>query len=151
MTVENSDDSSNKPWDVQVTSDDDDGGTDVGEVGGSVDDSWSQILDKLGVDTQAMSLTEIQSIIQQYEQEGLKKGAKVIDIKTGESVQKYKQDSKKKSGRTITVKAGDGEPLTQSEMEKEIADQDYKGSKGKDKASTPDSTPFIKPKGPGGI
>ena len=115
-----------------------------GEVGGQVsEDSYVQILNQLGVDTQAMSLDEVRQMIQQYSEEGAIKGAKVIDLKTGKSVQTFK--SKKEQGRTISVKKSSDEPLTRAEMEQQKKDEDYR--KGSDKEDTPaPGKPFSPPK-----
>ena len=75
-----------KSGDITKVDDIDDGG---GE-GQLIEESYSSILNKLGVDTQEMSVEDIRNMIQHYSQEGLIKGAKVINLSTGKAQQTYK-------------------------------------------------------------
>lgn len=105
-----------KHW---VTTDDD-------EDGGSLpplEDSYGAILRRLGVDTRDMSLDDIRNIIHQYAQEGVLKGAKVIDIKTKKAKQTYSNGKKE---RFYQVKADDGVPVSEAELDNLRKDQEYK-------------------------
>ena len=129
---------------TEVNNGDVDGGDNGGGDGTPVEESYVTILQKLGVDTNEMSIDDIQNMIHQYTQEGVLKGAKVIDMKTGKSVQTYKKGEDKTKGRAITVKNEDGRPLTQAEFEKEKKERDYKAKTDEQNQPSPEK-PFSPP------
>ena len=126
-----------------VKTDDSEGGS-GGEVGTVQGESYATILTSLGVDVKGLNVEEIQELIHQYEQEGILKGADVIDIKTGKRRRTFKKSNKNK-GRTYQVKQDDSIPMTPEQ----VREKEYKESSQKQKTSKPDVTPMgPKPKGP---
>lgn len=118
------------------------------ESGGSqVEESYGVILEKLGVSTKDMSVEEIRNLIHEYEQEGLVKGAKIIDFKTGKSKKTYRKP-KQSQGRAISVKGQSNEPVTEAELAELKKEAEYK--KRSDERDTPvPRKPFNpKPSGP---
>lgn len=118
------------------------------ESGGSqVEESYGVILEKLGVSTKDMSAEEIINLIHEYEQEGLVKGAKIIDFKTGKSKKSYRKP-KQSQGRAISVKKKATKPVTEAELAELKKEADYK--KRSDERDTPaPKNPFNpKPAGP---
>lgn len=116
-----------------------------GEVGSVQSESYSTILQSLGVDVKGLNIDEIQELIHQYEQEGMLKGADVIDIKTGKRQRTYKKSQKNK-GRVYQVKQDETMPMTPEQ----VREQEYKESSEKKDTNKPGVTPMgPKPKGPG--
>ena len=129
----------------------DDGEIDGGDGSGQpVEETYATILEKLGVDTNEMSIDDIKTMIHQYSQEGKLKGAKVISMETGKSVQTYKSKQDKTKGQAITVSRQADRPLTKAEFEEEKKERDYKAKTDKQNKPAPDK-PFSPPtpKAPG--
>ena len=123
----------------------DDGDIDGGDgTGKPIEESYATILQKLGVDTNEMTVEDIQNMIHQYSQEGKLKGAKVISMETGKSVQTYKKKQDNKKGKAITVKKEDGRPLTKAEFEQEKKERDYKAKTDEQNKPAPEK-PFSPP------
>ena len=117
------------------------------ESGGSqVEESYGVILEKLGVSTKDMSAEEIINLIHEYEQEGLVKGAKIIDFKTGKSKKSYRKP-KQSQGRAIPVKEKTTKPVTKAELAELKKEADYK--KRSDERNTPAPKNPFNPKPPG--
>lgn len=120
--------STKKPTDLVTTDDDSEGGSGRKEV-----ENYSTILRRLGIDVKDMSLEDIQNMIHEYSQEGLLKGAKIIDIKTG----KAKQTTRKKSEeRTYHVKQDSSHPMSPKELA-DKKDADYNKRSDKDDKNDP--------------
>lgn len=119
---------------------------DSGDSGVESQQSYASILKRLGVNIKGMSLDEVKNMIHQYTQEGLLKGAKIIDLKTGKARQTHKKESK---DRVYTVKASEDKPMTEGELAKK-KDSEYNKRSEQENAKKPSGPIFpTKPSGPG--
>ena len=140
-----SDDNPNEKNEIRVVGD-----SDIEEDGGSsseIVETYSVVLEKLGVSTKEMSVEDIKSLIHEYQQEGKLKGAKIIDFKTGKTKQTHKDNKPK--GRTIKYKDTSSKPMTEAEFKAKKAEKEYKGESGNKDKHTVDVPFNPKPKGPG--
>ena len=118
------------------------------ESGGSqVEESYGVILEKLGISTKDMSAEEIINLIHEYEQEGLVKGANIIDFETGEYKKTYRKP-KQPQGRAISVKARATKPVTEAELAAIKKEERYKERSDERDTSVPKNPFNPKPSGP---
>lgn len=129
--------STKKPTDLVTTDDDSEGE-------GKVVESYSTILRRLGIDVKDMSLEDIQNMIHEYSQEGLLKGAKIIDIKTGKAKQTIR---KKADERTYHIKQDTSQPMSPNELA-EQKDSDYNKRSDKEDKNNPQPPFNPTPSGP---
>jgi hypothetical protein len=127
-----------------------DGGDDGGDVSGGQgqEESWTQILDSLGVDARAMSKAEIQAIIRNYT-EGKQASSNVYDIKSGEKVSSINRKESKEGDNTryYTLSEDQSGPATSREVEESKSKDQRSDKEDKHTPSAPVFDP--KPKGPG--
>lgn len=115
--------------------------------GSQVEESYGVILEKLGVSTKDMSVEEIRNLIHEYEQEGLVKGAKIIDFTTGKSKKTYRKPTQSQ-GRAISVKEDATRPVTEAELAAIKKEEKYKQRSDKTETPAPKNPFNPKPSGP---
>ena len=125
---------------------DDEGESGQGEVTGQVEESWTHILEGLGVDTRAMSYAEIQAVIRNYSEQNSSSG-KVYDM-TGKEISSVPKKDKNATYRTYTVAEDQSGPVAPENVVQNKLDKRSEKELKNTPASTPAKGPST-PKGPG--
>lgn len=133
---------SKKKRDDLITTDDDSGeGTQ-----GHVEQTYAQILRRLGIDTSNMTVEDVQNMIHDYTQEGRIHGNVVdVNFKTGEAKRRRKASEKEEN--YYHVIQDQDEPVASSEMA-ERKDPEYNKRSEKENKNSPNPPFNPKPKAP---